>query len=93
MQQYNKALAALLAPIVVMIAARYGLNWSVEEAGVLVAVVTSIVVYAVPNKVKFDHDIQSYIAALEEKVQAMEAQAHTGQPTEEPLTLHREEKA
>lgn len=80
-QKYNKALVALIAPIVVAIGARYGLELSPDEAGLLVALVTGLAVYLVPNKQQPDHDIQAYIKALEEKAQ------HTGH-----LTIHREEE-
>lgn len=50
MQQYNKAIIALLAPALVAVGARYGLNLSADEAAILAALLTGIMVYLVPNK-------------------------------------------
>jgi hypothetical protein len=49
-QQYNKATIALLAPALVAIGARYGLALSADEAAILAALVTGIIVYLIPNK-------------------------------------------
>jgi hypothetical protein len=50
LQQYSKAIVALLAPALVAIGAQAGLNLSDETALTLATLVTGLLVYLVPNK-------------------------------------------
>lgn len=72
LRQYAKAIVALLAPALVAIGAKAGLELTNEQAITLATLVTGFLVYLVPNKSKGEHDIQAYIAALEAKVKAIE---------------------
>lgn len=98
---YNKALVAAATPIIVWLAARYGLQLQPDEAAALVTLVTTLAVYVVPNRQQPAHNIQAYAEAQEDHIKAQEAyiqaleakvqQAqHTGQAA--VPTIHREEE-
>lgn len=85
---YNKALVAAATPIIVWLAARYGLQLQPDEAAALVTLVTTLAVYVVPNKQQMNPDM------VRQAYQIMQAQLdqaeHTGQVT--VPTIHREEE-
>lgn len=53
-QQYNKALAAIIAPIIIALAMRLfnaiGVEFTADVANAIVILVTGLAVWAIPNK-------------------------------------------